>query len=117
MREFCRKQGYRETCTGHMRYVKVLPDRSTSGTMVSTGPDGDAVPAQRWRLVWKHQLRLANEDEFWTGLRRGAVRYAIPVPPEHPEPLPSCLRRFLRDVLHHSDAAIAARTREDAHQR
>jgi hypothetical protein len=116
VREFCRKQGYCETRTDHIRYVKVLPDRSTSGTMVSMGVDGEVVPPQRWRLVWQHQLRLASEDEFWKGLRGESVRYAIPAPVEPAEPLPPYLRHFLSRVLHRTDAEIEAMTRENAQQ-
>jgi hypothetical protein len=103
VREFCRKQGYRETRTDHFRYVKVLPDRSTFGTMVSMGVDGEPVPSQRWRLVWRHQLRLSSEDEFWKGLRGETVRYAVPVEPEPPTPLPAYLMQFLVEVLHLSE--------------
>lgn len=69
VREFCRNQGYIETHTDHFHYLKVLPDRSTSGTMVSFGVDGEDVPSQMWQQVWRRQLRLAAEDEFWKGLR------------------------------------------------
>jgi hypothetical protein len=114
VREFCLRQDYRETRTDHFRYVKVLPDRSTSGTMISMGVDGQQVPAQRWLLVWKHQLRLASEDEFWSGLRGEPVRHAVEAAPEPPRPLPSYLTRFLADVLHYSEAEISALTRDEA---
>jgi hypothetical protein len=116
VREFCRKQGYRETRTNHIRYLKVLTDRSTSGTMVSLGVDAEEVPAQRWQLVWKHQLRLASEEDFWNGLRGEPVQYAVPTAPEPSEPLPAYLFRFLSNVLHISQAEIEAMTREQAQQ-
>jgi hypothetical protein len=116
VREFCRKQGYRETRTDHYRYVKVLPDRSTSGTMVSMGVDGETVPSQRWGLVWRHQLRLASEDEFWAGLRGEPARYAIAADLATTEPLPTYLVRFLATVLHYSEADIAALSRDQAQQ-
>ena len=116
VREFCRVQGYRETRTDHYRYLKVLPDRSTSGTMVSLGIDGEQIPAQRWNLVWKHQLRLAGEAEFWRGLRGEPVEYAISSATPAPEPLPPYLVRFLKNVRHLTDAEIAGITREQAQQ-
>ena len=114
VREFCLKQGYQERRTDHVRYVKVLPDRSTSGTMISLGVEAEQVPASLWNVVWRHQLRLASEDDFWKGLRGEPVRYAIPSVEEPPEPLPVSLVRFLRDTLHLSEAQIAALSREQA---
>ncbi|MGH2369256.1 MAG: hypothetical protein ACRDI2_13755 [Chloroflexota bacterium] len=116
VREFCRKQGYQETRTGHIHYLKVLPDRSTSGTMVSLGVDGQVVPSSLWVRVWRRQLRLTSEEEFWKGLRGELVTYAIPPTPASPEPLPAYLLRFLRDTLHLPDAQIAPLTREQAQQ-
>jgi hypothetical protein len=114
VREFCLKQGYRETRTDHFHYLKVLTDGSTSGTMVSMSKDGDEVPAQMWSRVWRRQLRLAGEEEFWKGLRGDSVQYAVSPVEEQAEPLPPYLVRFLRDVLHRSDEEIAATTREKA---
>jgi hypothetical protein len=114
VREFCRRQGYRETRTDHFHYLKVLPDRSTSGTMVSMGVDGDQVPAQMWGLVWRRRLRLAAEAECWKGLRGEAVAYALAPAPEVAEPLPAYLVRFLRDTLHLGEREIADMTREQA---
>ncbi len=68
VREFCLKVGYRETCTDHYRYIKVLPGRIPSRTKVSLGVDGEVIPVQMWQQVWRKQLRLATEDEFWKGL-------------------------------------------------
>lgn len=116
VREFCRKQGYRETRTDHIRYLKVLADRSTSGTMVSMGVDGEVVPPQRWRLVWQQQLRLASEDEFWKGLGGEPVTHAVADVSAPAEPLPPYLRRFLADILHRTDTEIEATTREQGQQ-
>ena len=114
LREFCLKQGYRETVTDHFRYLKVLPDRSTSGTMVSKGKDGETIPSGMWQLVWRRQLRLAREEEFWRGLSGETVRYAIQGEPEGDEPLPPYLRRFLETVLHLDELEIRRMTREQA---
>ena len=116
VREFCRRQGYRETRTNHIRYLKVLPDRTTSGTMVSLGVDSDEVPPQRWRLVWKYQLRLASEDDFWRGLRGEPVQYDVQPTVEPPEPLPGYLLRFVKEILFLTDSEIEALTREQAQQ-
>ncbi len=106
LREFCLKQGYWETVTDHFRYLKVLPDRSTSGTMISKGREGEVIPPKMWQQVWRRQLRLASEEEFWKGLRGAPVRYTIPEGAEPEELLPLYLQRFLRDVLHLSESDV-----------
>jgi hypothetical protein len=82
--------------------------------MVSMGVEGEQVPAQRWNLVWKHQLRLVSEGEFWKGLHGEPVQYAIAAAPDLPTELPPDLIRFLRDMLHRSETEIEAMTRDDA---
>ena len=78
------------------------------------GVDGQQVPPQHWVIVWKHQLRLASEDQFWAGLRGEPVEYAVETAPEAPQPLPPYLSRFLAQVLHLSETEISALTREEA---
>lgn len=114
VREFCLKQGYRETHTDHFRYLKVLPGRTPSGTMVSMGADGEDVSPAMWQQVWKKQLRLASEDEFWKGLRGELVQYAIPPTPAQDDRLPDYQRRFLENTLHFTEAEIKNITREQA---
>lgn len=84
--------------------------------MVSMGKDSQEVPARMWSMVWRRQLRLASEDEFWRGLRGEPVEYATTVRAEATQPLPDYLVRFLKDVAHHTDDEIAATTREQAQQ-
>lgn len=114
VRRFCELQGYRESRTTHYFYDKVLPDGSTSGTMVSFGRDGEAVPSEMWTRVWRRQLRLRDEEDFWRGLEGGAVEYDMPPTPEPATPLPAYLTRFLRDTLHYSEERIASLSREEA---
>jgi hypothetical protein len=116
IREFCRKNGYRETRTDHFHYLKLLADGSTSGTMVSHGKDTDDVPPEMWTRVWRRQLRLASEEDFWRGLRGEPVAYALSPATEPQQPLPAYLQRFLRDVLHQTDEQIAATSREQAQE-
>jgi hypothetical protein len=84
--------------------------------MVSMGVDSEEVPPQMWGLVWRRQLRLAEEEEFWKGLRGEDVHYEIPPAPESPRPLPAYLTRFLRDTLHLQEQQIEALTRDEAQQ-
>lgn len=116
MRQFCERQGYRATRTDHYRYDKVLPDGSVSRTMVSFGRDAEQVPAGLWTRVWKHQLRLADEEQFWSGLNGAPVRYDIAPIPQSLPPLPEHLQRFLRDTLHYTEAQIGATSRDAAQE-
>jgi hypothetical protein len=114
LREFCLAQGYQETRTDHFRYQKVLPGRMTSGTMVSFGVDSETIPPQFWTRMWKRQLRLLDEDQFWRGLAGQPVQYNIPPPPEPQQPLPDFLARHLPNVEHWSEERIAQTTRDEA---
>ena len=114
LQEFCRKQGYIETRTDHFHYLKVLPNRSTSGTMVSMGVEGENVPPVMWQRIWKDQLRLPSEDEFWKGLRGEPVQYAVTTGEIPTEPLPNYLQRFLEDTLHFTEAEIENLTRDQS---
>jgi hypothetical protein len=116
LRQFCAAQGYRESRTDHFHYVKVVGDRETSGTMVSFGIDGETIPPQFWVKVWKRQLKLLSEEEFWKGLSGEAVKYDIPPGPEPITPLPAYLERFLRSELHWTDEQVAGVTRAAAQE-
>jgi hypothetical protein len=114
VRRFCQVQGYHETKSDHWYYDKALPDGTSSGTKVSLGADSDDVPPSLWTRVWRHQLRLASEEEFWRGLGDPSVRYDLPAVAEPSTPLPTYLDRFLRNTLHYTDAQIAEITRDEA---
>jgi len=114
VRRFCEVQGYSERLTDHYYYDKVLPDGSRSGTKVSLGQDGEELRPGRWQEVWRHQLRLASEDEFWRGLEGQVVAYDIPSTPDEQAPLPDYLLRHLRDALHYSDERIVTISRAEA---
>lgn len=115
VRDFCNRQGYtEETDADHFYYDKVLSDGSTSGTKVSHGKDATQVSKNLWTEVYRHQLRLKSEDDFWRGLRGDPVVYDIPPEPEPVILLPDYLVHHLRDIRHYTDAQIAAISREDA---
>ncbi len=114
LRQFGITQGYQERRTDHDRYIKVVGERDTSGTMISHGVDGETIPTQMWRKVWKRQLKLVSEEEFWRGLAGEAVRYDIPPAPEPSVPLPAYLERFLRETLHWSPEHIEAMGLDEA---
>jgi hypothetical protein len=116
VRQFCLTQGYQERRGDHDRYVKVLGAQFTSGTMISHGVDGETIPTQMWRMVWKRQLLLLSEEEFWKGLDGHPVQYETPPTPEPQQPLPEYLQNHLRNVLHWPEERIAQTTRDEAQE-
>jgi hypothetical protein len=115
IRRFCERQGFRAAATDHNFYDKVLPDGSTAGTKISFGlADTETVPAALWSRIWKRQLRLRSEGQFWQGLDGGPVEYDVPVRPAEAERLPDFLARHLRHDRHLTEEAISATTREEA---
>jgi hypothetical protein len=115
LRQFCRRQGFRSSRTDHDFYDKVLADGSTAGTKISFGvAETETVPASLWPRIWRRQLRLRSESDFWQGLEDGPVEYDIPPTGEEGQPLPGYLSRHLRDDRHWPEDRIASTSREEA---
>jgi hypothetical protein len=95
LRRFCELDGWEELSrvrggTGdHRRYRKVLPDGTILRTKVSHGK-GEIGDPGLWRRIWREQLGLASEEEFWRALRegrgvdRGGVSQSPPAGPSIP---------------------------------
>jgi hypothetical protein len=92
IRRFCEIDGWTKKSTvrrgegDHTRYEKRLPDGSILRTKASHTNEqiGDR---SLWRRIWRDQLGLESEDEFWRVLRAGkpaARPTAEPRPPEGP---------------------------------
>lgn len=115
LRRFCERQGFRQSTTDHDFYDKVLADGSTAGTKISFGlAETQPVPASLWPRIWRRQLRLQAEGEFWRGLEGGPVAYDIPQAEEPAQPLPDYLARHLREDRHLPEDAIAACSHAEA---
>ncbi len=115
VRRFCEKQGFRPSTTDHDFYDTLLPDGSTAGTKISFNrAETEPVSPSLWPRVWKRQLRLRSEGDFWRGLDGAPIEYDIPQAPELPQPLPDYLARHLCEDRHLSEDAIAATPREEA---
>jgi hypothetical protein len=114
VRRFCERQGFAQRETDHTFFDKTFPGGETAGTKISRGVDGETLTKARWTLVWRRQLRLKSEEDFWRGLGGGVVEYDIPAPPAAPEPLPDYLRRFLASTRHMTEDEIATVTRDEA---
>lgn len=114
VRRFCELQGFVASASDHDFFDKTFPNGETAGTTISRGVEGETLSPARWALVWKRQLRLTSEDDFWRGLEGGPVVYAIPSPPPAAEPLPAYLSRFLAETEYLDAAVIAGLTRDEA---
>ena len=52
----------------HTRYRKTLPNGEILRTRVLHG-QGDIDDPRLWNRIWRRQLKLGSEDEFWEALR------------------------------------------------
>lgn len=103
MKDFVRIDGWEEIArTDHHRYVKRLPDGNLLRTRVSFGRGPAFSDPALWARVWRHQLDLRSEDEFWKALRTGDPVDRTPpqavAPPDQPTK-PLWLVEFLTNVV------------------
>ena len=75
LRRFCEIDGWEELKGGsgkrgdHFRYRKVLPDSRILRTKASHSDD--EIGRDLWNHVWREQLALEGEDQFWEALETG----------------------------------------------
>lgn len=124
LRRFCEVDGWTETKSArgttpdHFRYRKVLPDGTILKTKVSHG-NGSVEDPTLWSRIWKHQLGLTSEQDFWKALSSGDE---VTRPSNHaPQPVPAQpvhLPRELFWLLVHniglSEQEAAALSKEEA---
>jgi hypothetical protein len=110
IRRFCEIDGWskKESARGktgdHDRYVKRLGDGSILRTKASHSKDQIGDPGL-WHRIWKEQLGLESQEEFWT-----ALRTTTPVPrgAEAPKGTPDWLiRQLIHTVGLKEDEALA----------
>jgi hypothetical protein len=89
VKRFCELDGWEQTeaeSPDHHRYRKRLDDGTVLRTKVSFGRGPICRVPALWMKVWRHQLGLESEDEFWRVLKtrqpvlRGAPAEAPPKP-------------------------------------
>lgn len=96
---FCKIDGWDEVkTTDHHRYKKTLDSGEILRTRVSLGRGSACDDPALWSRIWRFQLGLESEDEFWDTLRSGE-------PPERgtpsPEPQEPSMPTWLVDYLIH----------------
>jgi hypothetical protein len=92
LRRFCEIDGWEELQdalgrTGdYRRYRNVLDDGTILRTRMSHG-SGEIANPELWTRIWRHQLGLEKEEDFWHAVRTGRPvprGAAPPVPPAGP---------------------------------
>lgn len=118
MQDFVRIDGWEEIArTDHHRYIKKLLDGKLLRTRVSFGRGPAFDDPGLWSRVWRQQLDLRSEDEFWEALRTGdpvdrtpATATAAPTQPTKP----LWLVEFLTNVVGLSTDDVLPMTEDEA---
>lgn len=118
LRRFCDIDGWEATeatSPDHHRYRKRLPDGRMLRTKVSLGRGAACDDPGLWSHIWRHQLALESEQQFWDVLtsERPAQR-GQPDPPR-PEPhMQAWLYEYLLYRMNLSEAQITAMNEDEA---
>jgi len=127
LRRFCVIDGWEELerarggSGDHRRYRKILRDGTILRTKVSHGR-GEIRDPGLWRHIWRDQLGLATEDEFWRALtdRKPVAREDGPAGPPPGPSIPAWVVAGLvragmpEDEIRGLDAVEAERMLRDA---
>ncbi|MGI8750086.1 MAG: hypothetical protein ACR2J6_06000 [Thermoleophilaceae bacterium] len=89
LKRFCEIDGWEETNArnpDHCRYKKTLDNGDILRTRVSHGRGPVCGDPALWHRIWRHQLELESEDQFWEVLGSGepAQRGELEPAPEQP---------------------------------
>ncbi len=113
-------QGRKGQALDHYRYEKVLPDGRILQTKVSRGAGRYGDP-NLWRRIWRDQLGLDDEDQFWEALR---TRKPVDRATAQPEPPPASatakpawLHKNLVLIVGIPEAEVLALSAQEAHAR
>lgn len=93
LRHFCTIDGWHELervrggAGDHRRYRKVLRDGTILRTKVSHG-GGEIRDPELWRHIWRDQLGLGSDGQFWRALRTGEAVARADAPASRPEGQP-----------------------------
>lgn len=118
VKRFCALDGWEETkavSPDHHRYRKRLDDGTVLRTRVSLGRGPICHAPALWAKVWRHQLGLSSEDEFWEVLksRQPARRGAPAAPPPEPQ-MPAWLFEALVHSFGVDESEVRSLTEDEA---
>ena len=118
LRRFCELDGWEETeavSPDHDRYRKKLDDGSVLRTKVSPGRGPVCDDIALWTRIWRHQLGLESEDEFWEVLKtRKRAPRGQPTQQPAGEALDAWLFEFLVNLVGLSENEVLALSSEAA---
>ena len=116
MRDFCRIDGWEEAPrTDHYRYRKTLDSGEILRTRVSFGSGTAFGDPNLWHRVWRHQLGLDSEDEFWGALETGEPPGRGAPQPEIREPsMPTWLFEYLIHRMNRGEDEVLEMSEEHA---
>ena len=124
IRRFCVIDGWeelsrtREGTGDHWRYRKVLGDGTVLRTRASHSDEQIGDPGL-WQRIWKHQLVLDSEEQFWDALRTGQPvsreAHGTPAAPAGPSIPAWIVQGLLRAGVRESE--IRSLDAEDARRR
>jgi hypothetical protein len=119
LRRFCEIDGWstKESARGktgdHDRYRKQLGDGTILRTKASHSKEQIGNPSL-WHHIWRDQLGLASEDQFWTALKTGNP---VPREAEAPRGTPEWLIQQLIHTVGMTEAQALALSPEQAEAR
>lgn len=116
LRRFCEIDGWSKKASArgktgdHDRYRKQLANGTILRTKASHSKEQIGNPSL-WHRIWKEQLGLKIEDEFWTALKTGKP---VPREGETPRGTPEWLIQRLIHTVGMTEAEAVALTPEEA---
>lgn len=116
--ELDRWEKTKATSPDHDRYRKTLANGDILRTRVSLGRGPAFDDPALWTRVWRYQLALGSEAEFWEVLRtrRPASRGRPAAAPQQPS-MPTWLFEFLVNVIGLPENNVLGMTEEQTMQR
>ena len=118
VKRFCELDGWEETepnSPDHHRYRKRLDDGTVLRTKVSHGRGAVCHTPALWANIWRHQLGLNSEEEFWEVLkaREPVQRTEREAPPREPQ-MPTWLYEALVHTWGMDEDEVRRMSKDDA---
>jgi hypothetical protein len=120
LRRFCELDGWEKTkarSPDHDRYRKTLENGDILRTRVSRGRGPACDDPALWNRIWRHQLALQSEAEFWEVLRtRRPANRGVPTAASQQLSMPTWLFEFLVNIIGLSENEVLEMTEDQAMQ-